>query len=107
MLDHLFQQNSIRLWFGAANYKRMFEDDLFPVIPTPERQFRFIDNELWESGSIPCVRRCRGRLRIRGTAHILLRLCSDGVIRTVRVESRMSRVSVASRVSLVWTYPLA
>ena len=46
MLDHLFQQNSIRLWFGAVNYKRMFEDDLFPVIPTPERQFRFIDNEV-------------------------------------------------------------
>ena len=46
MLDHVFQQNSLRLWFGVANYKRMFEDDLFPVIPTRERQFRFIDNEV-------------------------------------------------------------
>ena len=46
MLDHVFQQNSLKLWFGVANYKRMFEDDLFPVIPVQEQQFRFIDNEV-------------------------------------------------------------
>ena len=46
MLDHVFQQTSLRLWFGVENYKRMFEDDLFPVVPTRELQFRFIDNEI-------------------------------------------------------------
>ena len=56
MLDHLFQQKSIQLWFGVENYKRIFEDDISPIIPTTfckwdvkhttGQQFRFIDNEV-------------------------------------------------------------
>ena len=45
MLDHLFQRDALRAWFGAANYRWMFEDDFFPAIPSPQQQYRFIDNE--------------------------------------------------------------